>query len=120
MEIVEALKIIRALADGVNPKTAELLPADSVYRDPPCVFALNKSVGALEYAQERERFRLMLPQNAGKAWTREEEQQICDALRQGTNFQAIAKNHNRTVGSIVARLVRLGKINARPAKGKAA
>jgi hypothetical protein len=49
MEIVEALKIIRALADGVNPKTAEALPPDSVYRDPLCIFALNKSAGALGY-----------------------------------------------------------------------
>jgi DNA-binding NarL/FixJ family response regulator len=120
MEIAEALKIIRALADGVNPKTAENLPPDSVCRDTQCVCALHKAVGALEYAQERERFRQLLPQNAGKAWTREEEQQICDALRQGSNFQAIAKTHNRTVGSIVARLVRLGKINARPARDKAA
>jgi hypothetical protein len=120
MEIVEALKIIRALADGVDPKTTGMLPPDSGYRDPQCVCALHKAAGALEYAQERERFRQMLPQNTGKAWTRKEEQQICDALRQGTNFQAIAKTHKRTVGSIVARLVRLGKINARPAKDKAA
>lgn len=120
MEIQEALKIVRALADGVNPQTAEALPTDSVCRNPKCICAFNKAVGALEYAQERERLRQLLPQNAGKAWTREEEQKICDALRQGTNFQAIAKTHNRTVGSIVARLVRLGKINARPARDKAA
>jgi hypothetical protein len=120
MEIAEALKIMRALADSVNPETAEVLAADSVYRNPLCVRAFHKAVGALEYAQERERFRQLLPQNAGKAWTREEEQQVCDALRQGTNFQAIAKTHNRTVGAIVARLVRLGKINARPVRDKAA
>jgi hypothetical protein len=120
MEIQEALKIMRALSDGLNPETAEALPVDSVCRNPQCVCAMHKAVGALEYALERERFRQMLPQNAGKPWTREEEQKICDALRQGTNFQAIAKAHNRTVGSIVARLVRLGKINARPAREKAA
>lgn len=39
---------------------------------------------------------------------------------QGTNFQEIAKTHNRTVGFIVARLVRLEKINARPPREKAA
>jgi hypothetical protein len=120
MELQEALKIMRALADGMDPQSAEVLPADSACRHPECVFALNKAVGALEYALERERFRQLLPQNAGKPWTREEEQKICDALRQGTSFQQIAKTHNRTVGSILARLVRLGKINARPAQEKAA
>jgi hypothetical protein len=73
-----------------------------------------------KYALERERFRQMLPQNAGKAWTREEEQNDLRCAASGHIFQAIAKAHNRTVGSIVARLVRLGKINARPAREKAA
>jgi len=86
MEIQEALKIMRALADGVDPVTAETFQPDSLYRNPQCVCAFHKAVGALEYAQERERTRQLLPQNAGKPWTREEEQKICDALRPGDEF----------------------------------
>ena len=31
MEIQESLKIMRALADGINPETGDALPAESVY-----------------------------------------------------------------------------------------
>ena len=33
MEDVEALKIIQALADGVNPQTGEIFSADSPYQN---------------------------------------------------------------------------------------
>jgi hypothetical protein len=62
MEITEALKIMRALADGLNPKAAEMLPPDSVYPDRQCICAFHKAVGAMEYARERERFPELLPQ----------------------------------------------------------
>jgi hypothetical protein len=120
MEIVEALKIMRALADGVNPETGEVLLKDSIYQNPQNVRALHRAVGALEYSEEREKNKRLLPQNAGRSWSREEEQQVCDELRNGINFQEIARMHNRSIGSIVARLVRLGKIEARPSPEKAA
>jgi DNA-binding NarL/FixJ family response regulator len=120
MEIVEALKIMRALADGVNPETGEVLLNDSIYQNPQNVRALHRAVGALEFAEEREKNKRLLPQNAGRSWSREEEQQVCDELRNGINFQEIARMHNRSIGSIVARLVRLGKIEARPSPEKAA
>jgi hypothetical protein len=37
MEMQEALKIMRALANGVNPQTGEALEADSVCRQPETV-----------------------------------------------------------------------------------
>ena len=39
MEIQEGLRIMRALADGVNPATGEALMADAVYQNPPVVRA---------------------------------------------------------------------------------
>jgi hypothetical protein len=56
MEIQEALRIMRALADGVNPGAGEALVADAVYQDAPVVRAFHRAVGALEYLQERETF----------------------------------------------------------------
>jgi hypothetical protein len=53
MEIGEALTIMRALADGVNPETGEVLTADAVYQYLPVVRALHRSVRALEYVAER-------------------------------------------------------------------
>ncbi len=110
MEIGEALKIMRALADGVNPETGEVLAVDAVYQYLPVVRALHRSVRALEYVEERERSKKTQPANAGKSWSRAEDEQVCEELRRGIDFHQIAKTHNRTIGSIIARLVKLGRI----------
>jgi hypothetical protein len=112
MEIQEALEVIRRLADGLHPENGEILGGDSFYQHPRTVRALNRAVQALEFQQQRERSRRSLPANAGKPWSSEEDARICEELRHGTNFQEIAKIHNRTAGSIVARLICLGRISA--------
>lgn len=112
MELQEALEIVRKLANGVHPETGASLEGNSPFQSPQTVRALNRAVGALEFQQERERARHSLPANAGKSWSSNEDAEICDELRRGINFQEIARGHGRTVGSIVARLIRLGKISA--------
>ena len=114
MEIQEALEIIRRLADGLHPESGEPLLPDSAHQHPQAVRALNRAVEALEFQQQRDRTRHSLPANAGKPWSSEEDAQICSELRHGVNFQEIARTHSRTAGSIVARLIRLGKISADP------
>jgi hypothetical protein len=120
MEIQEALVILRKLADGVHPETEEPLQRDCLYPHPQAVRALHRAMGALEFQEERERVKKFLPSNAGKPWANPEDTQICDEIRRGIAFQEIAKIHNRTVGSIIARLVRLGKITAGPQARKTA
>ena len=113
MEIQEALEIVRKLADGLDPQSGQSLVGDSLYQHPQNVRALNRAVQALEFQQQRERARRSLPANAGKPWSDAEDARECDELRRGISFHEIAKIHNRTAGSIVARLIRLGKISAR-------
>jgi hypothetical protein len=48
--------------------------------------------------------------SAGRSWSRAEDAQVCEELRRGIDFHQIAKTHNRTIGSIIARLVKLGEI----------
>jgi hypothetical protein len=120
MEIQEALNVVRKLASGLNPETGEAAASDSMYQHPQAVRALHCAIAALEFQQERERTRRFLPANAGKMWSDQEDTQICEELRNGINFEGIAKAHNRTVGSIIARLVRLGKISAAPQASKTA
>lgn len=112
MEIQEALAVIRKLADGIHPETGEALSADCLYHNPQAVRAMHRAMGALQFQEERERAKRFLPKNAGKAWSHQEDSQICDEIRRGFSFEKIAQMHNRTNGSIVARLVRLGKISA--------
>jgi len=112
MEINEALEIVRRLADGLHPETGQAVKSDSLYQHPQAARALNRAVQALEFQQARERTRNSLPANAGKQWSNAEDTQICEELRRGVNFQEIATIHGRTAGSIVARLIRLGRISA--------
>ena len=112
MEIQEALDILRKLADGLDPETGKALGDASLFQRPSAVRALNRAVLALEFQQDRERARMFLPSNAGKPWSSAEDAQICDELKRGIHFEEIARIHNRTHGSIVARLIRLGKISA--------
>ena len=60
---------------------------------------LHRAVGALEFQDERERSKKFLPSNAGKAWSNQEDAQICEELRRGMTFEQIAQIHNRTTQS---------------------
>jgi hypothetical protein len=112
MEIQEALEVIRRLTDGLHPEKGEALGGNSHYQPPRAIGALNGAVEALEFQQQRERSRRSLPANGGKPWTNADDAQICEELRRGINFQEIARLHNRTAGSIVARLIHLDRISA--------
>jgi hypothetical protein len=39
-----------------------------------------------------------------------EDQQVCEELRRGVDFHQIAKTRDRSIGSIAARLAKLGKM----------
>ena len=113
MNIEETLKIMRSLANGVDPSTDNKIEASSVCRQPNVVKALNRAISALVQEEKREQRK---PTNAFRSWTRAEDAQVCEELRNGKDFHEIAKSHNRTVASILARLVKLGKITAMPPK----
>jgi hypothetical protein len=113
MEIPDTLKIMRTLANGVDPETGNKLEENSVCRRPQIVKALNRAISALVHEQKREQRK---PTNAFRSWTRAEDAQVCEEVRNGMDFHDIAKTHNRTLPSIIARLVKLGKITATPPK----
>ena len=117
MEIQEALEIMRALANGVNPETKQALEEGSICRQPQAVRALNRAINALVHEEQREKNK---PAKAFKPWSHTEDTQVCDEVRKGMDFRDIAKAHNRTVPSIVARLVKLGKISPQGSPPKAA
>jgi hypothetical protein len=113
MDIEQSLKIMRALANGTDPESGEALEQDSICRRPQTVKALNRAIGALVQEEKREQRK---PSNAFRAWTRTEDAKVVEEVRQGKDFHDIARMHNRTLASIVARLVKLGKITAIPRK----
>jgi hypothetical protein len=113
MDMQDAITIMRALAGGTDPETGEAFASDAICRRPKIVKALNRALGALVKQEERERFK---PQNSGRYWSRQEVAKIYEEVQEGMDFHQIAKRHDRTVGSIVARLIKLGKIKPPAAK----
>lgn len=110
METTEATKIIRLLSDGINPLTGEIFPEDSPYQNSQIIRALFKAADALEKIENRERKKLSLPSNAGSAWTELEDNELINNFNMGKSFTLIASEHQRTIGAIKSRLVKLGLV----------
>jgi hypothetical protein len=100
---------MRSLANGVDPSTGDKIEANSTCRQPQVIKALNRAISSLVQEEKREQRK---PTNAFRSWTGAEDAQVCEELRSGKDFHEIAKAHNRTVASILARLVKLGQITA--------
>ena len=111
MEYPEALEILRDLSDGIDPNTKRPLPADSICQRASIVRALCTAVSVLSSRERTRSRKLRLPSNAGKAWSKEEDAEICEEFGRAENMFSIASEHNRTVGSIAARLVKLNKLS---------
>ncbi len=111
MELNDALTIMRNLSEGIDPETNQPLPKDSIYQRPAIIRALCTAVDVMGHLERKRERKLHLPSNTGKPWTREEEVEICHEFGRAGNVFSIAKHHERTVGSIAARLVKLGKMS---------
>ena len=116
MEISEALQIIHALADGIDPFTGEQFPLESPYQHPQTVRALFKAIDALELQQQRENREKSLPANAGMPWSKAEDTKLIKAFDDGMTIKDLAERHKRTTGAIQSRLLKLGKIEPSPSQ----
>lgn len=112
MNIVKSLEIIRTLADGVSPYTGKEFSTRSAYQHPQTVRALYVAIHALERSQSQKftGLRQKGPEKAGSPWDKSEERRLVKAFKSGDSIKRIAKKHQRTEGSIHARLVVLGII----------
>jgi len=110
MNATEALHILRALADGVDPQTGEEFSDGSPYQNPQTVRALFKSIAALEAVEQREKRVKSLPRHAGKAWDAAEDENLGAEFDAGASIRELSQKHERTEGAIQSRLVKLGKI----------
>lgn len=113
MDIVNVKNILKALADGVNPVTGEVLsPIDSC-NQPDIIRALCAAVNILEKEEKKNKIHQNLPENAGKLWSSEDDEKLCSMYDQGCSSGDICAYFKRTKGAIASRLVHLGKIQFR-------
>lgn len=124
MENLEALRIVRALADGTDPVTGETLAAESIFQQPQTIRALKKALTALETcADTRERnsfpevehIRLIDPT---QPWLAEEDERLYMEFYRSIDFESIAERLGRSKSAIIQRLMKLGR--KRPKASKAA
>jgi hypothetical protein len=105
MDTSEALTVVRALADGVDPVTGEIFPPDSAFQRAHTVRALMIAAEALAAARGK---RAHLPQQTGKSWTDAEDDRLRAGYAAGRTLVELAADHHRTTGGIRARLQKHG------------
>ena len=110
MELSKALEIIQALADGHNPYTGEVFEKDNVFQNPDTVRALYVGIEALNRMISYERRKRLLPENVGKAWTPDEEEEVVKEFDSGLSVKDIAVKHGRTKGGIEVKLAKYDKL----------
>jgi hypothetical protein len=111
VEEKEALKIVKVLADGIDPYTGEVLSADGPYQNPQTVRALFIAADALERIAKSKARRRDLPERAGRPWDEDESKLVIKRFDEGADITEIAKEHKRTTGAIRSQLLRLGRIS---------
>jgi hypothetical protein len=110
MDVDQAIAIIQQLADGVDPATGERLPPSSVYQQADTVRALHLALeGLARLKRVKERVHSG-PPNAGRPWTKDEEDKMLRQFDAKVDVAVIAQELNRTTGAIWARLEKVGRI----------
>ena len=112
MKEQRAREILQALVQGIDPLSGEELPGGTVLQQVEVLRALLAGVAALEQMAVRAQRRAQLPDNVGRSWSEEEEQELIKAFKGGDPIADIATRHGRTLRAIEARLERLGLITA--------
>lgn len=112
MDANQALAVVRSLANGVDPASGEVFPAESAYQRPDVVRALYEAASALERQERYDRRKAEMPVKTGEPWTEDEDRKLLAAFDAGRALQELAAAHERTVGAVRARLLKYGRINA--------
>lgn len=113
MSPTEALTIIDALANGIDPKSGELVAGDHLINDGQIVRALFVASKALAVTIGRAEVVGGRPEKAGRPWSPAEDARLLTAFDGGANVKTLADQHGRSEGGIASRLVRLGRVKER-------
>jgi hypothetical protein len=79
MDQAHALAIVRSLANGVDPESGEVFPAESAYQRSQIVRALYEAAAALERIERVERPRQQMPPKTCEPWSEEDDRKLLAA-----------------------------------------
>lgn len=108
----EAQRIVHSLAHGIDPDSGEVLAGDSPLCSANVIRALFLASTALSDSKTTTASKRRAPQpgNAGSPWSDEEAAELAAGFDAGVSIRYLAERHQRSIGGIRARLVRLGRI----------
>jgi hypothetical protein len=110
MDEARAAEILKSLAAGIDPASGTPVADVSVLRAPDIVRALFLGADSLDSRLRQGRRQASLPRNAGKPWSREEDDRLLEAFDGGSTVDALVAGHERTRAGIEARLVKHGRL----------
>lgn len=122
MELDEAKQIVKALANGIDPTTGEVLPKGSPYNDPAVIRALFTVLGSIKTVKRSKQSdeqkqqgnsEIGKPKNAGLPWPEELKAEVASKYLSGTPVHKLARYFERTTGAIVSELTKQGVMVSR-------
>ena len=102
MDIKRAKEIISALAEGIDPITGEVLPAEHVCNNAEVVRAFYTML-----KQDNAEKKKKIYDNSGKKWTKEDDELLKQLFAQGVKVSELQSRFDRSRGSIQSRLAKL-------------
>ncbi len=115
MEDSKAAEILKSLAAGHDPLAGTAIDPPGALQSPDVVRALYLGAETLEARARLARRNTNLPRNAGKPWSKEEDDRLLAGFDGGVAVDALATAHERTRAGIEARLVKHGRLEAEQA-----
>ena len=107
----ESARVLQLLAQGLDPQTQSRLEEGAVLQDLSVVRALFRGAEALRImSSARSGRESSAKTRAGKPWSAQEDLRLRHSFEAGSSVSTLATTHERTRGSIRARLRRLGLI----------
>ena len=101
MNLEQALRLLTILADGINPLTGEILPAEDSCNQVEIVRALNLVLRELT-AQRHTQQAVKHPANAGKPWLKEDDELLRQMFDDGYTRKELREHfHVRTGRSLL-------------------
>jgi len=126
MELDEAKSLLGTLANGINPFTGEVLPDTSPYNEPRVIRALFAVLDSVKGSKQRkktpeekqqENISSGRPRNAGLPWTDSLKEELARRFKGGASLDELAKDFERSKGSIISELVKQGIVEQGDASG---
>lgn len=114
MDTNQALKVLRSLADGIDPQSGEALPQTSPFGQPAVIRALFRAIDSLEETARRKRAPGQGPENQGEPWSREMDTRLLKEYDSGRTIPELAERFGRTKGGIESRLRKLFMLGRNP------